>query len=146
MPTHAPPPNLKTLSSVEQGASTGQRRRKKNSKAEKFKESTEKPVKSDEPYRWWCTNTKNPNESNVLVYSLSLLLRTSTGQWQLKRNLKAENIREPFKNRVNSNESYKSYTNSKAEKFKESTEKRVKSRKVKCWKSIENPNSPDNEF
>jgi len=140
VPPHAPPPNLKTLSWVKQGASTGQRRRKENSKAEKFKESTEKPVKSDEPYKYW-TN-KNPNESNELVYSLSLLLSTSTGQWQLKRNLKAEDIKEPFKNRFKSNESNESYKsnanknpnegqilngqrrrkkNSKAEKFKEST-------------------------
>merc|ERR1719272_271860 len=50
VPPHAPPPNLKTLFGVEQGASTGQRRRKKNSNAEKFKESTEKLVKSNEPW------------------------------------------------------------------------------------------------
>ena len=81
--THAPPPNLQTFE-TSFGVKGGQRRREKNSKAEKFTESTENPfkVKPD--------TIKNPNDSKKLVYLLPLVQSTGVSQWQLKRHLKAE--------------------------------------------------------
>ena len=66
------------------GVKGGQRRREKNSKAEKFTESTENPFKIEPD------TIKNPNDSKLLVYLLPLVQSTGVSQWELKRHLKAE--------------------------------------------------------
>ena len=76
----------------------GQRRREKNSKAEKFTEFTENPFKIRSDFGISGTK-KNPNESNVLIYSLPLIQSTGVSQWQLKRHEKAEDFLAPFANR-----------------------------------------------
>jgi len=104
VPTHAPSPNLQTLYAPAQNLDTlfgvkgGQRRREKDSKAEKFTEFTENPFKIRSDFGISGTK-KNPNESNVLIYSLPLIQSTGVGQNQLKRHVKAEDFLAPFANR-----------------------------------------------
>lgn len=100
--TSAPSPNLKTLAAPAQnldglfGVKGGQRRREKNSKAEKYTEFTENPFKIRHLYE---DKKKKPNESNLLIYSLPLIQSTGVGQNQLKRHVKAEDVLAPFANR-----------------------------------------------
>jgi hypothetical protein len=100
--TSAPSPNLKTLAAPAQnldglfGVKGGQRRREKNSKAEKYTEFTENPFKIRHLYE---DKKKKPNESNLLIYSLPLIQSTGVSQNQLKRHVKAEDFLAPFANR-----------------------------------------------
>jgi len=100
--TSAPSPNLKTLAAPAQnldglfGVKGAQRRREKNSKAEKYTEFTENPFKIRHLYE---DKKKKPNESNLLIYSLPLIQSTGVGQNQLKRHVKAEDVLAPFANR-----------------------------------------------
>jgi hypothetical protein len=100
--TSAPSPNLKTLAAPAQnldglfGVKGGQRRREKNSKAEKYTEFTENPFKIRHLYE---DKKKKPNESNLLIYSLPLIQSTGVGQNQLKRHVKAVDFLAPFANR-----------------------------------------------
>lgn len=100
--TSAPSPNLKTLAAPAQnldglfGVKGGQRRREKNSKAEKYTEFTENPFKIRHLYE---DKKKKPNESNLLIYSLPLIQSTGVSQNQLKRHVKAEDVLAPFANR-----------------------------------------------
>ena len=102
MSTSAPSPNLKTLAAPAQnldglfGVKGGQRRREKNSKAEKYTEFTENPFKIRHLYE---DKKKKPNESNLLIYSLPLIQSTGVSQNQLKRHVKAEDVLAPFANR-----------------------------------------------
>ena len=102
--THAPPPNLQTFE-TSFGVKGGQRRREKNSKAEKFTESTENPFKIKPD------TIKNPNDSKKLVYLLPLLQSTGVSQWELKRHLKAEDWLYSFTagKRYDSDEFYKTH-------------------------------------